>query len=45
MQPLSPPSRTAPSLSRRQWLATTLTLLIAIAALPIIGLSKKPKAG
>ena len=27
MQPLSTPSRTAPTLSRRQWLATTLTLL------------------
>ena len=27
MQPISTPSRTAPTLSRRQWLATTLTLL------------------
>ncbi len=27
MQPLSTPSRTAPTLSRRQWLTTTLTLL------------------
>ena len=27
MQPISTPSRTAPTLSRRQWLTTTLTLL------------------
>lgn len=27
MQPISTPSRTAPALSRRQWLTTTLTLL------------------